>query len=61
MEAGSTNGSLRRGPCRLIAKWPWNCGYGKPVITTFLQGVIDHVQDKFGCLHLSFMECKFSA
>ena len=25
-----------QGPCCLIAKWPWNRGYGKPVITTFL-------------------------
>ena len=51
MEAGSTSGSLRQGPCRSIVKWPWNCRYGKPVITAFLQSAIDHVWDEFGPLH----------
>ena len=50
-----------QGPCCLIAKWPWNRGYGKPVITTFLPGAIDHVWNKFGPLHLLFMERTFSA
>ena len=60
MEAGSTSGTLRQGPCRSIAKWSWS-GNGKPVITAVLPGAIDHVPDEFSPLHLPFMELKFSA
>ena len=61
MEAGSTSSSLRQGACRSIAKWSWNRGYGKPMITVFLPGAIDHMRDEFGLLDPPFMGCKFSA
>ena len=52
---------LCTGPYGSIAKWPWNRGYSKPVITAFLPGAIDHVRDEFGPLHLPFMVRKFCA